>query len=358
MKKISIIGTVGIPAKYGGFETLTEYLTKYLSKEYDITVYCSGKSYDKKIKNYNGAKLKYINLQANGVQSIPYDILSLYQSLKFADTILVLGVSGCIALPILRYFNKNVKIVTNIDGLEWKREKWGHKAKKFLKYSEKLAVKYSDIVVSDNKVIQDYVRKEYLTDSKLISYGADHVTKENISDEVLIKYPFLKDKYAFKVCRIEPENNIHLILEAFSEFTKLNLVIIGNWTNSDYGKQLKSNYSNLKNIYLIDPIYEQNILNQIRSNSYIYIHGHSAGGTNPSLVEAMYLELPIFAYGVEYNKETTFNSAKYFNNKDELLELIKNINNEELSTISRKMKSIAEANYTWEQISAKYSELF
>ena len=358
MKKISILGTVGIPAKYGGFETLTEYLTKYLNDKYDITVFCSSKSYDKKLQSYNGVKLEYINLQANGVQSIPYDIISLYKSLRFADTILILGVSGCTVLPILRLFNKKVKIVTNIDGLEWKRQKWSLNAKKFLKYSEKLAVKYSDIVVSDNKVIQDYVMSEYCVKSELIAYGADHVTKETISEKLFEKYPFLKERYAFKVCRIEPENNIHLILEAFSEYRNLNLIIIGNWTNSEYGKNLKDTYSKFENIYLLDPIYEQNILNQIRSNCYIYMHGHSAGGTNPSLVEAMYLGLPIFAYGVDYNKATTKNKAKYFDNKSQLIELLKNTNDNELENIGKYMAEVSNENYTWEKISQQYTNLF
>lgn len=358
MKKICILGTVGIPAKYGGFETLTEYLTKYLNKKYDITVFCSSKSYTKELENYNGVKLKYINLQANGVQSIPYDIISLYKSLRFADTILILGVSGCIALPILRLFNKKVKIITNIDGLEWKRQKWTSNAKKFLKYSEKLAVKYSDIVVSDNKVIQDYVMSEYDVKSELIAYGADHVTKETVSEELFEKYPFLKEKYAFKVCRIEPENNIHLILEAFSEYKDLNLIIIGNWTNSEYGKNLKDTYSKFENIYLFDPIYDQNILNQIRSNCYIYMHGHSAGGTNPSLVEAMYLSLPIFAYGIDYNKSTTENKAKYFDNKLQLIELLRNMNDDELKNIGKYMEKVSNENYRWEKISQQYANIF
>ena len=135
-KKLAIVGTVGIPAKYGGFETLTEYITKDLSEEYDITVFCSSKSYEEKIERHNNCHLEYINLNANGVQSIPYDILSLIKALRFADTILILGVSGCISLPFLKFFSKKTKLVTNIDGLEWKRDKWNKYAKWFLKFSE------------------------------------------------------------------------------------------------------------------------------------------------------------------------------------------------------------------------------
>ena len=231
MKKISIIGIVGIPAKYGGFETLTEYLTKNLHDSYELTVFCSGKSYSEKLDSYNSAKLEYVALHANGVQSIPYDIISIFKSLRFADTLLILGVSGCIVLPFVRLFSKK-RIVVNIDGLEWRREKWGKAAKRFLKFSEKLAVKYADVVVSDNKVIQKYVLDEYGVKSELIAYGADHVTKEFLTDDIQSEYPFLNEKYAFKVCRIEPENNVHLILDAFSEHSELSIVMIGNWKNS------------------------------------------------------------------------------------------------------------------------------
>jgi len=357
MKEISIIGTVGIPAKYGGFETLTEYLTKNLHDSYELTVFCSGKNYTEQLEIYNGAKLKYINLHANGVQSIPYDIISIFKSLSFADTLLILGVSGCIVLPFVRLFSKK-RIVVNIDGLEWKRDKWGKGAKWFLKFSEKIAVKYADVVVSDNKVIQEYVFSEYGVKSELIAYGADHVIKKVLSNKIQKKYPFLSDKYAFKVCRIEPENNVHLILDAFSEYSELSIVMIGNWKNSEYGKELKEKYNSFKNIFLLDPIYDQNILNQIRSNCCVYMHGHSAGGTNPSLVEAMYLGLPIFAFGVEYNRETTQHKAKYFNDKDELLELLKNINDDELKIVAEDMQQVAKENYTWEKISEQYAELF
>jgi glycosyltransferase involved in cell wall biosynthesis len=355
--KIAIIGTVGIPAKYGGFETLTEYLTKNLADKYNMTVFCSAKSYDKNPDSYNGAKLKYINLHANGVQSIPYDIISIFSSLKFSDTLLILGISGCIVLPFVRLFSKK-RIIINIDGLEWKREKWGKGAKWFLKLSEKLAVQHADVVVSDNKVIQKYVFSEYGIKSELIAYGADHVIKELLSNKIKNEYPFLNDKYAFKVCRIEPENNVHLILDAFSEYMELNIVMIGNWKNSEYGRGLKEKYSSFQNIFLLDPIYDQYILNQIRSNCFVYMHGHSAGGTNPSLVEAMYLGLPIFSFDVEYNKETTQHKAKYFNDKDELLLLLSNIDNEELVKVGSDMQNVAKENYTWEKISQQYSELF
>jgi len=356
-KKIAIIGTVGLPVKYGGFETLAEHLTKYLSHEYAMTVYCSAKSYEVKLPMHNGAKLEYINLDANGVQSIPYDILSILKSYRYADTILVLGVSGCIILPFVKFFSSK-KIVANIDGLEWKREKWNKYAKWFLKFSEKQAVNYADIVITDNQVIQDYVLEEYGKESTLITYGGDHVERVSLSQEISEVYPFTNDKYAFKVCRIEPENNIHSIIEAMSMQTKLPLVIIGNWDNSNYGKDLRTKYKDIPHIHLLDPIYDQNILDQIRANCYVYLHGHSAGGTNPSLVEAMYLELPIFAYDVAYNLETTEHQASYFHTASDLLDLIEKMTEGSLQKNAKSMFEIATKRYVWKGIAKEYAKLF
>jgi glycosyltransferase involved in cell wall biosynthesis len=356
-KKIAIIGTVGLPATYGGWETLVDHLTRHLSETFDINVFCSSKRYDVKLSVYNGATLQYINLDANGIQSIPYDLVSIVKSLRVSDTLLILGVSGCVFLPFVKLFS-NKKIIVNIDGLEWKRAKWGRFAKWFLKISEAVAVRFADITIADNKEIQRYVETEYGVSSQLIAYGGDHVTYGNISENILMRYPFLAQRYAFKVCRIEPENNLDMILGAFEEFTGVNLVMVGNWSNSDYGKELKLKYERYSHIYLLDPIYEQDTLNQLRGNCYVYLHGHSAGGTNPSLVEAMYLGLPVIAYSVAYNRETTYDKAKYFGSKDELIKILQSIKPGELEMVADNLKCSAVENYSWAKIATKYASLF
>ena len=162
--KICVVGTVGLPARYGGFETLVENLADYHSTSSatsELIVYCSGPSYDNRVNTYRNTKLLYVELKANGVQSILYDIVSIMKSVKAgASVILVLGVSGAIALPFVRAFC-SARIVTNIDGLEWKREKWGRFARWFLKWSEKIAVRQSHVVIGDNQAICDYIRAEY-----------------------------------------------------------------------------------------------------------------------------------------------------------------------------------------------------
>lgn len=355
-KKVAIIGSVGIPAKYGGFETLVEYLSKHLSSRVELTVYCSSKSYPVKVKKHNNARLRYIPLQANGVQSIPYDIFSILHAILFSDTLLILGVSGCCILPFIRLFTKK-KIVINIDGLEWKRNKWSSFTKKFLRYSERMAVLFADVIVADNVEIQKYVKQTYRKESVLIPYGGDHTKRLKMSIETKERYPFLEKEYAFKVCRIEPENNIEMILEAFSFNSSLQLVLVGNWNNSEFGKEIRNKYKSHKHIHLLDPIYNQTILNEIRCACRVYIHGHSAGGTNPSLVEAMTLGLPIFAYAINYNQSTTANQALYFKDSKELTGLIEKQNKIDLLFYGLKMKEIAAEEYVWSVIAEKYFTL-
>lgn len=357
MRRITIIGIVGLPAKYGGFETLANFLTKELARKFQITVYCSQKAYPKKLEAFNGANLKYTNLSANGAQSVIYDILSMLKAYRQTDIFLILGVSGAILIPFIKIFSKK-KIIVNIDGLEWRRNKFNKLTKFFLKTFEKIAVKYADNIISDNKVIQNYVKKEYGKESKFIPYGADHVEKISIKSYMYKAYPFLEKKYAFLVCRIEPENNIHVILDAMHNYKNLNLVVVGNWHASKYGSALKAKFNNFEGIYLYDPIYDQEKLDILRSNCYLYIHGHSAGGTNPSLVEAMYLGLPVIAYDINFNKETTENKALYFKNSKDLHYHLRDNNEEDLCLLGKNMKALAEKKYEWKYITKSYEELF
>lgn len=359
MKAIAIIGTVGVPGKYGGFETLVENLlrNKY-SNDIKYTVVCSSKSYDVKQDSYMGADLKYVNFKANGLQSVIYDIISFFLVCRTSDVILVLGVSGCCILPIFRFFYKK-KLIINIDGLEHKRDKWGKFARKFLKFSEKMAVKYADTIISDNKAIQEYVIKEYGKNSEMIAYGGNHVfgiNNEINEDKILQELGLKEGEYYFSVCRIEPENNLHIILEAFAQCGK-KYVVVGNWYNSPYGQNLLDKYNKYPNIKMLSPIYDVGILYALRSSCKAYIHGHSAGGTNPSLVEAMHFGIPIFTYDVIYNRETTENDALYFKDSRELIEIL-DIPAEKLSSISNRMKDIANNRYKWETISKEYEALF
>lgn len=355
---VAIIGTVGIPAKYGGFETLAEHLVDHLGNELTLSVYCTTKKYGaaQRQSRYKGARLIYLPFDANGLQSIVYDCISILHALFYADVLLILGVSGGIMLPFVRWFTRK-KIIISIDGIEWKRNKWSKLAKWYLWAAEWLAVRYSHADISDNESIQNYTAIRYRTLSQIIEYGADHTLAVLPTPADRDRYPFLAYPYAFTVCRIEPENNIHVVLDAFARLLRHTLVLVGNWNNSDYGTTLRERYQHNKNLLLLDPIYDQRELDLLRSNCLVYIHGHSAGGTNPSLVEAMYLGLPVLAFDVSYNRTTTENKAFFFRTADELIHHIQRTSVAQLKQQAAVLKAIAYRRYTWAVIAQKYAFL-
>lgn len=356
--KVAIIGSVGYPAKYGGFETIVQNYCELSKDKMDITVFCSKKHFDpdERKSELNGINLVYIPFDANGAQSIPYDLMSMIYALFFADVLLVLGVSACIFLPFIKLIS-NKKIIVHIDGLEWRRPKWKNWIKQFLKLSEKAAVKYADAIISDNQGIVEHVKNIYNKDSELIECGGDQHQKVPISLKWIKKHPFLNQQYDFKVCRIEPENNIEMILDAYAELPERNLVMVGNWEKSPFGSNLKKKSLIHGNLILLDPIYEPTELNVLRSNAHLYIHGHSAGGTNPSLVEAMGLGLPIFCYDVIYNRATTENQALFFGSKNELKKLLLKTNEDKIAEIKQQLTEVANRRYKWEVIAYKFSQL-
>jgi glycosyltransferase involved in cell wall biosynthesis len=346
-----------VPANYGGFETLVENLICHhdsLSLNDNLTVYCSSKSYSKKEKSYLSAQLKYIPLNANGVQSIPYDIFSLFSAAwNRSDVILLLGVSGAIVLPMIRLIS-SARIITNIDGIEWRREKWKGLAKIFLRFSEKMAVSFSHEVISDNTVIADYVKESYGVESHVIAYGGDHVV---LVGAVSVDEYNLPKKYGLSVCRIEPENNINVILDAFSEQNDYSLVIVGNWSKSHYGRELRIKYMDCCDLYLLDSIYDLGKLKSLRSRAAVYIHGHSAGGTNPSLVEAMHFGVPIIAFDCDFNRSTTEDKALFFRDAKSLQQTLGSLTEDELDDIGKKMIVIAQRRYTWDKVAEQYFHL-
>lgn len=350
----SIVGCVGLPAKYGGFETLAANLVAYCDENNlscSLTVYCSAKAYPNRAEYYGGTRLRYVPLDANGPSSIIYDIVSIMLSVLRGDrVILVLGVSGAIILPLIRIISR-ARIVVNIDGLEWKRPKWSRLAARFLKISEAIAVRFAHVVVADNQGIVDHVSATYGREAINIPYGGDHAvllsTLENSGDRP-------PEGYALMLCRIEPENHIHIILEAFAAGHGFKLIAVGNWNSSEYGRKLRDRYQDHPSISILDPVFDKEHLYRLRANAALYVHGHSAGGTNPALVEMMHFAIPVAAFDCNYNRYTTENSATYFKNAVDLAGIVAKFVPQENISQGETMRAIAQKYYTWKIVGHKY----
>ena len=357
---VGICGTKGVPATYGGFETLAHQLATQFSEEpytdlVDLTVYC-----ESSIRPSSGtplefkeARLVYVPLPANGGWSLIYDATSLIHSAVLArhNVCVLLGVSGALMIPVLRLITKT-KFVVNLDGIESRREKWGLAARLTLKILEYLAVQSADVLISDNTEIQKIVSEKYSKSSVMIPYGGDHVTALDRSR------PPRSSKRAVCLCRVEPENNIAMILSAFSKQRNWSLSFIGNWNDSDHGRKLRAIYGKFSNIKLHDPIYDQSELAIFRHDCDLYVHGHSAGGTNPSLVEMMHAGLPVLAFNCSFNRATTENRAIYFDDEEDLINLLNSISAAWLRDCGLAMKKVARERYVWKNIARDYFKVF
>lgn len=356
--RVMIVGTVGIPAAYGGFETLAENLVRNVDlaeRMLEMHVFCSGIDGVLVEDCPLPAKLIRIPLRANGVQSVLYDGVSLIISLlRRADVIVLLGVSGAIFLPLVRLFS-SVKIVVNVDGIESRRSKWKGFARAFLKFSERVAVRFSDSVVADNLAISRYLLSEYGCSSETIAYGGDHVLEHlEVDPGYLNDFP----NFGFSLCRIEPENNVHITLEAIAQLPGQNFIFVGNWSGSEYGRELRKKYENCSWMMLLDPIYELGVLRWMRARACFYVHGHSAGGTNPSLVEMMFFDVPLLCFDCDFNRITTNEHAFFFSSANELLDVLVGLKSGGCRRQIAEARKFAGIHYRWDVIARRYFQIF
>lgn len=360
-KRVSLIGTNGIPSKYGGFETLAEYLARNLNNDFEITVYCAKTERSKRRKSFLNSKLIYLPFKANGWQSMVYDAISIVHAFVSSNVLVILGFSGVFAFPLKIFFPKK-KIIFNIGGIEWKKVR-GNKKLGFIeviakKIFEKICVYFSDIVVTDNRILWKYVYQEYKIESELIEYGGDHAVKTPLTAVIVKLYPFLTKEYDISISRAQEDMNIHMLIEAYTKIPHRNVVIVSNWSISKYGLELlRDNKGKYPNIFLLDAIYDLKVLNAIRSNAQIYYHTHSLCGTAPSLTEAMSLGLPVICFDVETNRASTEEKSYYFKDSNSLLCLLTEITKDKLEGLSQNMLEIALRRYRWERITKLYKDV-
>ncbi len=354
--RIALVGTQGVPNAYGGFETLAEYLVHELADRYDLTVYCSSVDQKNRPDTYQGAKLSYWPIGSHGAAGMVYDSLTLAHARFTHDVVLFLGFGAGLVAPFIPGLKR--RMVLNFGGLDWKRDKWSARAKAVIQLCERWLVSRSAKVVADNELIADYVREQYGLGTEFIAYGGDQAVQRPIDSALLPTYPFLAGRYALAVARIQADNNIDMLLSGFPETQGYPLVFIGNWQASDYGRELRKRYDGARHLVLLDAIYDRQVLDVIRSNCHLYVHGHSAGGTNPSLCEAMYLGLPVAAYASGYNERTMANHGWFFRNAEELARIVSGFDAQEGRLVGERLQQVARERYTWAAVADGYARLF
>lgn len=314
--RIAVIGTDGLPARYGGFETCVEQLAPRLARRGHATL-VFGSSVGRTVLAVDGERLthRYLPLRANGLWSVPYDLLNFLVCWRKVDAMLVMGVSGGIFLPLLRRAAGRRRIIVNVDGLETRRDKWTGFKRWFLERSEALAVRHAHGVVSDNQGIADLVQARYGRASTVIAYGCDHVLQlPPVHAHALLKERFglVPGGYLLTVARIEPENHIAEMLQAFLASPQPLYVLVGNFSATPLGRELLARYQGEPRVRFIDSLFDPEALAALRAGCHIYLHGHSVGGTNPSLVEMLPYQRPLLAFDCSFNRHTLDNQGGYF----------------------------------------------
>lgn len=380
MVHVFIVGSKGIPAQYGGFETFVENLTAN-KKSNKIMYHVSCMNNEEKHFTYNGADCFNVRIPLPGAPGRIFHVgLVLREVEKWTEKhpgdntiVYILGCRiGPLLIPHAKKLHKlGAKVYCNPDGLEWKRDKWSMLAKKFLRFCEKCLVENSDLAICDSINIERYIKKTYGTkvmNTTFIAYGA-HVARSTCSESKLQEWYQLhniqRDGYYLIVGRFVPENNYEtMITEFMRSKTKKDLVIITNVERNKFYERLaqKTGFEKDKRIKFVGTVYEQELLKKIREEAHGYIHGHEVGGTNPSLLEALASTRINLLLNVGFNREVGEDGALYWDktpgNLAELLEKADGLDTENIANLNQKsLNRVVEA-YSWDKICNEYEDVF
>lgn len=360
--KIALIGTRGVPANYGGFETFYEELGKRLvEKGHEVTVYCRDSYYHEKTDSYLGMKLVYLpNLKKKSLDTLSHTLFSILHAIRQPfDVYMVCNAANSPALLLPRLLGRRIAI--NTDGLEWKRGKWGKVAQIYYKLSERISCLLADRVVADSRGIQDYYLSEYNAATTFIPYGAYPSKSRNPG--LLASIGLTPGDYFLQITRFEPENNPLLTIQAFKQLqTDKKLVVVGGVPyESDYLRQIQREAEGHPNIILPGSIYDKELLNEIWCNCFAYIHGNEVGGTNPALLQTMASGCFTIAIDVSFSRDVLADSGIFFG-KDQhaLADKMKWAlgNTSSLENYKAKAVERIEKYYSWDSVTDAYEAMF
>ena len=385
MQHVFIIGSKGIPAKYGGFETFVDKLTaNRKSRDISYHVACMSDNEDEFV--YNNSHCFNIKVPPIGAaRAVLYDLKAFEYSLNYIEKHNIkhpiVYVLACRIGPFVSTLKRRLerlggRMYVNPDGHEWKRSKWNCIIKRYWKISEQLMAKYADLMVCDSRNIEKYIRREYRRykpKTTYIAYGAE--IKKSVfgddddDDEILKQWYFVKRvqprEYYVIVGRFVPENNYETMIREFMKSkTQKNLVIITDPDNSGLVHSLQRNtqFWRDKRIKFVGTVYDQELIKKIRENAFAYIHGHEVGGTNPSLLESLASTKVNILLNVGFNREVAKDGAVYWSKEEgslsSVIDKVDHYDAAEIEALHAKAKKRIEERFNWDYIVDKYERIF
>jgi glycosyltransferase involved in cell wall biosynthesis len=358
--KLAILGTRGIPANYGGFETFAEELSKRLvARGHEVTVYCRSHHVDAGLKEFNGVKLVVLpTIKHKYLDTVVHTLLSAASAAtKRFDAVLVCNAANSPLVPILTWTGTPAAV--NVDGLERKRKKWNWLGRAYYRLGERASVWFASEVVTDANAIKEYYLAMYGKPSTMIAYGADVERKTDAS--AIEKFAVQPEKYFLYVSRLEPENNAAMVIEAYRKIdTDIKLVIVGDAPYADeYKQKLKKLANDDDRIVFTGFVFGQDY-RSLQQNAYAYIHATEVGGTHPALIEAMGFGNCVVCLSTVENREVAGYAALFFENTDQLEERFKLLAGDAsiVEDHRRQARERAAEKYNWEDVTDEYERLF
>lgn len=350
-KRIAIVGSHGLYANYGGWDELVKNLAERKSEGIKYIIYNSADSPPQKNPPEH-VTVRRLLFRADGLQGIFFDFWSILLCYGKVDVILLLGVQGIPLIALLRIFKK-VRIVSNVGGIEWLRPKFGFFQKQYLKWCFTMSMRNSDVVILDNPFHQNFLPTRVKADIRIIPYGGEIDTSLSISEELLVKYPFISTTYFLSVSRSLEDNQLDELCTCFKG-SGHTLVLISNLSSTPYGISILNKYGDIPGIILIDGLYIKSELDLVRRYCKAYIHTHTLCGTAPSLVEMMIAQRPIISVDNLQNRFTLNNEGFYYTSFDQVIDLINKTDD-----LSQYISSPASCErFDWSTIVREYESCF
>lgn len=359
--KLAILGTRGIPARYGGFETFAEEIAiRLVEAGHEVTVYCELHPDTEELPTYKGVDLVYIKTPKLGpLSTIWFDLKCLVHARSNFDIVYMLGYGASVFCFIPRLWGTPVWV--NMDGIEWARTKYNLLGKTWCLMMETFSMFTASRMICDAEAIYHHInrRQPFTPAHSVIEYGAP-IIDDDLQTDVLEHYGVKAREYYLVVCRMEPENHVLEILEGFAASdAKYPLIVLGNIDmETDYVEKLKQ--VNDPKVRLVGTMYDQKKLQHLRRESLAYFHGHSVGGTNPSLIEALGCGNVVVAHDNEFNREVAGEKAFYFEKQEQIPAIVDKVENDQtldLESYRQAARNRIKERYTWEIITKKYIDL-
>jgi glycosyltransferase involved in cell wall biosynthesis len=354
--RIAMVGTRGVPARYGGFETAVEEVgSRLAARGHDVVVYCRTAPGQDRPAEHLGMRLVHLPAaRKRSLETLSHSALSVAHLLVHrTDAALVFNAANSPLLPALRL--ARIPVATHVDGLEWKRAKWGGAGRRYYRMAESLAVRWSDALIADAEGIADYYDKEFGAPTELLTYGAPLIAP---GSDRLAELGLEPRGYHLAVARFEPENHVHLIVDGYRRSgARKPLVVVGSAPYSDEYTRTVHGLAD-ERVRFLGGVWDQEQLDQLYANCDTYLHGHSVGGTNPSLLRAIGAGAAVLAYDVDFNREVLRESGRFFADATDVARLVDFAETDEAGTRrSGERARQRAAGYDWDDVASGYEQL-